>query len=99
MRLSEEQRTEILRITAEILGPQTRLWLFGSRADDRGRGGDIDLYIEVDRVLPDRIGDATRLAARLERRFDGLPVDVVLRDPQTVPQPIHRIAKQTGVPL
>lgn len=99
MRLSDEQLSAIRESTADVVGGEARLWLFGSRADDNRRGGDIDLYVEVDRALADRLGAAIRLAARLERRFDGLPVDVVIKDMSSAPQPIHDIAKRTGVRL
>jgi len=52
MRLTEEQRRIIVTETARILEPGTRVRLFGSRVDDAARGGDINLYVEVDRPLP-----------------------------------------------
>jgi hypothetical protein len=45
--------------------------------------------------LPDRFSDAVRFAARVERDFGGLPVDVVLHDLETSPQSILEIAKRT----
>jgi len=99
MRLTTEQQHTIRELTADLIGEDAHVWLFGSRADDRSKGGDIDLLVEVDRVLNDRVILASRLAARLERRFHGLPVDVVLKDRATTSQPIHEIAKRTGVPL
>jgi predicted nucleotidyltransferase len=99
MRLTSEQLKTIRETAAELIGLDARIWLFGSRADDQQRGGDIDLLVEVDRIVVDRVLMANRLAARLERRFQGLPVDVVLRDPATLAQPIHEIAKRTGVRL
>lgn len=99
MRLTEQQLHTIREVAAELLGADARLWLFGSRVDDRQKGGDIDLYVEVERVLENPVAAAVRLAARLERRFEGLPVDVVLHDLGTAPQPIHDIAKRTGVRL
>lgn len=99
MRLTEEQKHIILDQTVDIIGPDAHVWLFGSRTDDQRKGGDIDLLIEVNRVLKDRVLLAARLAARLERRFHGLPVDVVLKDQATTNQPIHQIARQMGVRL
>lgn len=99
MRLSEEQLKAIRETTTELIGADARVWLFGSRADDQLKGGDIDLLVEVDRTLTDRVLLAARLAARLERKFHGLPVDVVLLDTATAAQPIHAIAKRTGVRL
>ena len=99
MRLTEEQKHIILDQTADLIGPDAHVWLFGSRTDDQRKGGDIDLLVEVNRVLNDRVLLAARLAARLEYRFHGLPVDVVLKDLATTNQPIHQIARRMGVPL
>lgn len=99
MRLTQEQLKTIRETAAELIGADARVWLFGSRADDQLKGGDIDLLVEVDRIVADRVILAARLAARLERRFLGLPVDVVLRDRAALAQPIHEIAKRTGVRL
>ena len=41
MRLTQAQQ-QITKITIErVLGKASRIWLFGSRADDALRGGDI----------------------------------------------------------
>lgn len=47
MRLAAEQIDHIISATREMLGPQPRVWLFGSRVDDTRLGGDIDLLVEV----------------------------------------------------
>lgn len=99
MRLTNEQQHLIRQLTADIIGADAHIWLFGSRTNDQRRGGDIDLLVEVDRTLNDRVLLAARLAARLERSFQGLPVDIVLKDQATSNQPIHEIAKRTGVPI
>lgn len=51
MRLTENQCAAIVAEVSSLLGPDTKLWLFGSRADDRARGGDIDLCAEVPREV------------------------------------------------
>lgn len=99
MRLTQDQLNTIRQTAADLIGADARIWLFGSRADDQLKGGDIDLLVEVDRTIDNRVLLATRLAARLEREFQGLPVDVVLRDQASPPSTIHDIAKRTGVPL
>ncbi|MCP1365579.1 nucleotidyltransferase domain-containing protein, partial [Halomonas sp. BBD48] len=48
MRLTDYQRRVICRAASECFGASSRVRLFGSRTDDRARGGDIDLFIETD---------------------------------------------------
>ena len=99
MRLGKEQIAVIRSEVERLLGPEARVWLFGSRADDAARGGDIDLYVEVDEALGNRAALASRLAARLQLRMGDQRIDVVLVDPQTPSQPIHSAAREEGVRL
>ena len=95
MRLTSDQAEAIRQRVRRHLGPNTRIWLFGSRVDDRRRGGDVDLYIEPESAAP--------LMAHLLCRSElaealDLHVDMIVRQPG-VDLPIYRIAKQRGVPL
>ncbi len=45
MRLTPHQVDIFKQLAAEHFGPQTKLYLFGSRTDDQKAGGDIDLYV------------------------------------------------------
>lgn len=99
MRLASDQIQAIKAEVRRLLGPEARVWLFGSRAQDASRGGDIDLYVETDRVLANRARTASQLSARLQLRMGDQRIDVVLVDPQTSAQPIHQAAKEKGVAL
>ena len=48
MRLSHDEQLSLLKATHICFGESAQIWVFGSRADDSKRGGDIDLYIETD---------------------------------------------------
>lgn len=48
MRLTEEEAKYICEIFKKHFGKNDHLWLFGSRADDTKKGGDIDLYVETE---------------------------------------------------
>lgn len=94
MRLSSH---DLQAIRQALLGadPNGRVWLFGSRADDSRRGGDIDLYFEVGQAV------SLKASLRLEYRLTALcgsKVDLLVRNPGQAEQPIHAIAKR-GVPL
>lgn len=99
MRLTEEQ-VKVIHDTAEAMfGADARVYLFGSRVDDNRRGGDIDLLVEVTHGL-DNIASATaRFTAKLQRRLGDRRIDVLLVDPQTRRQTIHRVARETGIVL
>ena len=47
MRLTPEQQTAILAASAEAFGVGAGVWLFGSRADDHKKGGDINPFIKL----------------------------------------------------
>ena len=76
MRLTENQRQSIKSAVTSVVGEGTRIWLYGSRVDDSKRGGDIDLLIETETVLPSRVG---ALVVRLGNR----KIDVLLKDART----------------
>lgn len=96
MRLTDQQRQIIREEVARIFGPRARVYLFGSRLDDRARGGDVDLFIEVDEVLENRASAASRVAARLQQALGDQRIDVVLVDAATRKQPIHEAARREG---
>ena len=99
MRLRPELREGLKRLMAEELGPDCEVWLFGSRVDDAQRGGDIDLLVRSPVAVPQRWHRESHLAVRALRLAEGRKVDLLLIDPLTELQPIHREALATGVPL
>lgn len=102
MRLSPEEVAAIKRLVAEAYGPDAVVRLFGSRADDRRRGGDVDLHVVVPADQPDPVGrlrTELRLGARLEEVLDERKVDLIVRRADEPDTAIDRIAKTTGVVL
>jgi len=99
MRLREDQIRIIKEQVARLFGQQAEVWLFGSRVDDRARGGGIDLMVTIPHTVGRPAFLAASLAAQLERRLGGRRVDVVLVTPESPAQAIHQIARQQGVML
>ncbi|MBI2318649.1 MAG: nucleotidyltransferase domain-containing protein [Betaproteobacteria bacterium] len=99
MRLSPEIREVIKESVREVFGPSATVRLFGSRANDEARGGDIDLLVECSEPVQGRVKKALTLTAMLQMRLGDQRIDVVVRDPRTIPQPVHEIARKTGVPI
>lgn len=98
MRLTADEIAGIKAATREALGENAVVRLFGSRVDDRLRGGDVDLHFEMDGPPPDyRLRG--RLWAALERAVDGRKVDTVFSVRGTVPRGFERIAYRDGIIL
>ena len=55
--------------------------------------------VEVPNVIEDPAVISARLASRVSRAMQGRKVDVVLKAPNLMLQPIHQIAQETGVVL
>ena len=60
MRLTPETRDIIRHSTQAVFGLDSQVKLFGSRIDDRQRGGDIDLLVELPRRFPIHAEKASR---------------------------------------
>jgi predicted nucleotidyltransferase len=95
MRIDPIQARQAIDIIRNRFGDDAAVRLFGSRADDARRGGDVDLYVEVPH--PVALTDEARCRAELADLFD-LDVDLVVNDGRQ-DDPIPRIAARTGVPL
>ena len=94
MRLTSKELEAIRKVLNEA-DPQGRIYLYGSRADDTRRGGDIDVYFETSRQLS--LKAALTLEYRLASRC-GTKVDLLIRNPGQADKPIHAIARK-GVML
>jgi len=96
MRLTPTQIDAIHTLVRNLAPRAGFVGLFGSRTDDRRRGGDVDIYIEY--PVPMSLMEQARLAAALEEELE-MPVDLVVRDLSAPPRPIEVIARATAVPL
>lgn len=99
MRLTPAQIHTIKSTATAVLGEGVQVTLFGSRVDDAAKGGDVDLMIEVSWALPEPAVVSARIASRVSRAMHGRKVDVLLKAPNLLEQPIHSIAAQQGVAL
>lgn len=96
MRLTNSQANIILQLAHKMAGSQARVRVFGSRLDDAGHGGDLDIMLE----LPERIDNpallAAQVSAQVSRAMHGRKVDVLLSAPNLMRLPIHDIAFLEG---
>lgn len=102
MRLRPEEKEAIAQAAREVFAPGTAVLLFGSRTDDRRRGGDVDLLIETPAPMPpaELVARRTRFVARLYRSLDEQRIDTVITtrgEPDA--RPVVVAARKTGVLL
>lgn len=98
MRLQPREVEAIRTAVRAVFGATATVRLFGSRARDELRGGDIDLFVEVDRGQA-TIAHEQRLRDRIAPVVDDLRVDIVLHERDAPLTPIARIALRDGLLL
>jgi hypothetical protein len=98
MRLTPHQITVFKSVAAEVFGSGAQVALFGSRADDMRRGGDIDLYISgVVFPFQEQVDAKLRFLVKAKQQIGDQRIDVVIApSPGQAVLPIHQIAQQTG---
>ena len=100
MRLTKYQQETIKHVLLKLFGEGSDLLLFGSRADDSARGGDIDLYIEPDLHEADDIVEAKLNAlVELHLLLGEQKIDLVVNRKSGRFLPIYKIAKESGIRL
>lgn len=99
MRLSTDQVSAIKNVGITVFGNKSEIWLFGSRADDSKKGGDIDLLIlpAADTAAPS-LKKKVRFLTELELLLGQQKIDVVIGLPGDT-RPIVKIAKERGILL
>ncbi len=97
MRLTDAQIQAIRRLAREVAGSQSRVRVFGSRLDDAGQGGDLDLLmLELPEPVDNPALMAAQLSAQVSRVMHGRKVDVLLSAPNLMRLPIHDLAFREG---
>jgi len=101
VRISETQRQCIKEAVERQFGADARVLLFGSRVDDTARGGDIDLLVETNRMVPDSIEAVAaklRAISEIQRRIGDRKIDMVIAGP-TSQLEVVRQGREHGVLL
>lgn len=99
MRLSTHAGNTIRETVRSVLGPTATVRLFGSRANDSSKGGDIDLLVESSSVIEQPAVVAARIGALLQMALGDQRIDVLIAAPNVQDQAIHHIARANGITL
>lgn len=93
MRITEQQHKAI-KETIIRRDPQAEIYLFGSRADDSSRGGDIDLLV-LSKIITEK--DRRHLKIELFERIGEQKLDLVIA--KDLSKPFVRLAYNSGLLL
>ena len=85
---------QIIKKAIHSLEPDAAIYLFGSRADDSKKGGDIDLLILSRRLT---YGDKLKIKQMLFEKMEEQKIDLVIASDAS--QPFVRLALEQGVRL
>jgi predicted nucleotidyltransferase len=78
MRLSENEIVIIKKLTVEIFGQGSKVYLFGSRVNDQLKGGDIDLFISNTEKYKLSLLSKVNFLAELKCIIGDQKIDVVM---------------------
>ena len=97
MRLTNIEITVIKREASKQFGRSAKVYIFGSRADDKKKGGDIDIYIET-AVKRDILKRKIKFLIDVKKEIGEQKIDVVINN-NTSEKIIFTIAKNEGVKI
>ena len=98
MRLTHAEIEAIVHAVREVFGETARVRVFGSRVRDDLRGGDLDLFVEVDPGASS-IASEQRVRDLIAPALDDLRADVDIHERGRPVTPIEQIALRDGVLL
>ena len=101
MRLNAQEVNTIKKLAIKFFGKDTKVYIFGSRADNKRRGGDIDIYVEVFADDEEKLFDAkTFFIVQLRAVLGEQKIDVVVKNLAASEKlPIFKVARSEGVLL
>ena len=93
MRLTEAEVSAIKK-SVYAFDPEAKIFLFGSRADDARKGGDIDLFV-LSRKIKGR--ERRKIKLNIYDKIGEQKIDMIVTP--KIARAFHRIAVATGVEL
>jgi len=86
----------MVREVDKIFGDKSKLYLFGSRADEQKKGGDIDLYL-IPEIKEDAYNNKIKLINAITENLGDQKIDLIIQKDKT--RPIEIEAQAKGIEL
>jgi len=95
MRITEREKSVIIDAVKSV-DPNARVWLFGSRANDSKKGGDIDIAI-FSEIIDKDVMQKIQVRRFICDRIGEQKIDIVTTN--SGKEPIFRLAVAEGIQL
>jgi len=101
VRLSDFYVETIKQTFKEHFGKNDHLWIFGSRVEMHRKGGDIDLYVETNESVIEKVSAMkSKFIIELWKKLGEQKIDVVINCLSSdFELPIYKVAREKGVLL
>lgn len=101
MRLKEYEKQAIITSVMRHIATPTAIWLFGSRVDDNKKGGDIDLFVEYENQQHQALSwkNKRKIINDITDEIGEQKIDLLTHEITQMREPIHNIARATGIRL
>jgi predicted nucleotidyltransferase len=96
VRLSQHD-TAIILSTIKNRIPDAEVFLFGSRADDNRKGGDIDIFLNTSNTVT--VSEKMKLLVQLERKGIQRRVDLIIQTPEKQKPTLYHEVITKGIRL
>ena len=96
MRLSEDEQFKIKQAFSEVF-EHGQIYLFGSRVDDNQKGGDIDLYLDLEKNFEDVRYRKNSFLIKLDDYLGEQKIDIIISKDKT--RLIEQEALKWGIEL
>lgn len=96
MRLENHDMKIIKDVLSEFIS-DAQIFLFGSRTDDKKKGGDIDLFVKTSQNIS--LKDELNILTQLQKNGIGRKIDLVLDTPQKNKESFFNSIKNKAVVL
>ncbi|MFB6260267.1 MAG: nucleotidyltransferase domain-containing protein [Thiohalorhabdaceae bacterium] len=99
MRLSPDEQSRIKELAQRHFGRNAEVRVFGSRLEDQGRGGNIDLYIETDLVGQAALEAELAFQRAIQGALGKQRPDLTVHPRDDPLSPFEAHAREQGIPL
>ena len=97
MRIKSEHIGAIKNIAEIYFGNNAKVYLFGSRTNDKKKGGDIDIYIETE-IKENVFEKKIKMLGELHKALGEQKIDIVINNFSS-DKYIFKVAREEGVLL